>query len=89
MVYEDDCVYAFLDIHPHSPGHTLVIPKKHSSNILEMSNTEVSDFFSRIHTIADIVKKKYNVQDMNITTNIGSKAGQVVFHSHVHIIPRG
>jgi len=85
-VYEDENVLAFLDINPVSRGHTLVIPKKHYSRIEEMPPEEFSEFAKSLQKVINIIKKIS--EDYNIVINQGEKAGQVIFHLHVHIIPR-
>lgn len=88
VLYEDEHSIAFLDAHPHSKGHTLIIPKKHYSHVLEMEPTEAAQFALSIHKAAKVVSDNTRTTDMNITTNIGALAGQVIFHAHVHLIPR-
>ncbi len=87
-VYEDEDTYAFLDSGPVNPGHTLVIPKKHSPNALKMSAEDFSKLTRKIHTVAHAVKIATTADGINITFNNESAAGQVVFHTHAHIIPR-
>jgi len=87
-VYEDEDVYAFLDNGPINAGHTLVIPKKHSRNALEMNSNEFALLAKKIHLVATAVKKATDAGGVNITFNNESAAGQVVFHTHAHIIPR-
>lgn len=87
-VYEDDQVLAFLDISQVTPGHTLVVPKKHHRNLLEMDATSASQLFAKIPAIAQKVMKATKADGMNIIANCEEIAGQTVFHTHVHIIPR-
>ena len=88
-VYEDDKVYAFLDISQTTPGHTLVIPKVHVRNIFEMGSDVAADLFSRVPMIAKAIKdSNENIKGANIVTNNEEIAYQTVFHSHIHIIPR-
>lgn len=87
-IYEDDDVLAFLDAFPSTKGHTLVIPKKHSTNILEMDGPDSAALFAKAHMISKILGEKLGVQDFNFINNCGIKAGQSVFHTHIHIIPR-
>ena len=87
-VYEDDKVLAFLDISQATKGHTLVIPKEHVRNILEMSAETAETVFSRVPKIARAVQKATRAIGMNILNNNEEVAGQTVFHAHVHLIPR-
>ena len=87
-VYEDDHFLAFLDISQVTPGHTLVIPKKHARNLLEMTPDETADFFNVVSTVTKKVESATQPQGMNIISNMEEIAGQSVFHTHVHILPR-
>lgn len=85
-VYEDEYVFAFLDINPVSKGHTLIIPKKHLLRFADAENDDISKLFVGVKNVA---KKIENISDnYNIGINQGKLAGQVVDHLHVHIIPR-
>ncbi|GAA0490812.1 HIT family protein [Salinibacillus aidingensis] len=87
-IYEDDDVYAFLDISQVSKGHTLVIPKNHTENIFETDPEVAEKVFSRIPKIANALRKTYQPKGLNILQNNGEFAGQTVFHLHIHLIPR-
>ena len=88
-VYEDDLVYAFLDITQTTKGHTLVIPKKHVTDIFEYDETLASYVFTRIPKIARALEKAFpDMVGLNMVNNNKEAAYQSVFHSHVHLIPR-
>lgn len=88
-VFENDDVKAFLDISQVNPGHTLMIPKKHIVNLFDYTNADAQKYLQYIPEIAKAIKKAFpNVTGMNISTNNGESAGQVVMHSHIHFIPR-
>lgn len=87
-VYEDDYVYAFLDISQVTKGHTLVIPKLHTKNIYETPPEVASELFARIPAITSAIKKAYQPIGMNLLNNNEKPADQSVFHLHIHIIPR-
>ncbi|AEV95414.1 HIT family protein [Pediococcus claussenii] len=88
-VYEDDTVKAFLDLSQTTPGHTLVIPKKHIANIYEYNPDLAANIFSHIPMIATAIKNSDpKIKGLNIINNNGELAGQTIFHSHFHIIPR-
>ncbi|HLR62133.1 MAG TPA: HIT family protein [Lentibacillus sp.] len=87
-VYEDEAVYAFLDISQVTKGHTLVIPKTHTKNIYETPPEVASELFKRIPAIADAIKKVYKPAGMNLLNNNEKPADQSVFHLHIHLLPR-
>lgn len=88
-VYEDDVVYAFLDITQTTKGHTLVIPKQHVTDIFEYDKTLAGELFSRIPKIARAIEQAFpECQGLNIVNNNRELAYQSVFHSHIHLIPR-
>ena len=88
-VYEDEAVYAFLDLSQVTPGHTLVIPKQHVSDIFEYDQELAAKVFSRIPKIARAIEKGLpGVKGLNILNNNREVAYQSVFHSHIHLIPR-
>ncbi|MHA1718277.1 MAG: HIT family protein [Promethearchaeota archaeon] len=87
-IYEDDSILAFLDIFPISYGHTIVIPKKHYYNFLDMPDDEMSTFFKELKNISKMIKTKLNIDGFNIVQNNFPAAGQVIPHLHFHIIPR-
>ncbi|MGT2808491.1 HIT family protein [Streptococcus iniae] len=87
-VYEDDQVLAFLDITQTTPGHTLLIPKQHVRNILEMNSDLASQTFAQLPKVARAVQKATQALGMNIINNNEEIAGQTVFHAHIHLVPR-
>lgn len=87
-VYEDDAVFAFLDIYPASEGHTLVAPKKHFSKFTTMNSKDVASLFEAARKITAAVEKAISADGANIGINSGEAAGQEVPHVHVHVIPR-
>ena len=87
-VYEDDDILAILDISQTTRGHTLVMPKKHYDDFLQMPEKEFGALMEKVQQIADRIVKKMNAKGCNILINTGETAGQTVRHVHVHIIPR-
>ncbi|WP_156288805.1 HIT family protein [Oceanobacillus salinisoli] len=87
-VYEDEKVYAFLDISQVTKGHTLVIPKTHTKNIFETPPEVAKELFQRIPIIANAIKETYQPLGMNLLNNNEKAAEQSVFHLHIHLIPR-
>ena len=87
-IYEDDVVYAFLDINPLSKGHSLVIPKKHVTFLDEMDDDTAGRIGRVLPKIARAIMKVTGCSAYNILQNNGSMAHQVVPHVHFHIIPK-
>jgi histidine triad (HIT) family protein len=87
-VYEDEDIFAFLDIKPYSPGHTLVIPKKSYKDIFEIPEEILNKLFQAVKKISVAVKSSTEADAIKITMNNGKAAGQIVFHSHVHVVPK-
>jgi histidine triad (HIT) family protein len=85
-VYEDEHTLAFDDINPQAPTHVLVIPKKHVRGLKEAS-LEDMELIGRCHLAAAVIARERNVEDGYRTVlNVGPKAGQSVFHLHVHLL---
>lgn len=88
-IYEDDKVLAILDLSQASYGHTLVMPKKHYENIFDLDTETAMHLFSVVKLISNHYQNVLpNLKGINLLNNNGSKAGQVVIHYHMHIIPR-
>ena len=87
-VYEDDDVLAILDISQATLGHTLVMPKKHYANILEIPSDEYSKVMLKVKEIANKINTNLKPNGINVLNNCGEVAGQTVMHYHVHILPR-
>lgn len=87
-VYEDDRVFAFLDINPLSAGHVLVIPKEAVATVDQMSDESAAAIGRVLPRLARAVMAATDVKDYNILQNNGAAAHQAVFHVHFHIIPK-
>jgi histidine triad (HIT) family protein len=87
-VYEDDAVFAFLDVFPTSEGHTLVAPKKHFNRFTDMDAESVASLFEAARKITAAIEKAFSAEGSNIGINDGEVAGQEIPHVHVHVIPR-
>ncbi len=87
-IYEDEDIFAFLDLRPTSRGHALVVPKIHSKDFLETTDDELSKVIVKVKKIAAAVMDGTGAAGFNLTTNTRAAAGQAVFHLHFHIIPR-
>jgi histidine triad (HIT) family protein len=87
-VYEDEKTLSFLDINPVSPGHVLVVPKEHSNNIFEISPEAWGYVQETARKVAQALEKGLGADGINVMMNNREHAGQVVGHTHVHLIPR-
>ncbi len=88
-VYEDDLVYAFLDIAPINLGHTLIIPKEHHVSSNTIPEETAGRMFMIGTKIGVALRRVFDMDGYNLHLAEGTCAGQVVMHSHLHIIPRG
>ncbi|CAI9107330.1 OLC1v1006656C1 [Oldenlandia corymbosa var. corymbosa] len=87
-IYEDDVCLCILDVNPLSQGHCLVIPKQHFSSLEATPPAVVAAMCSKVPLISKAVKKATGCDSFNLLVNNGAAAGQVIFHTHIHIIPR-
>lgn len=86
--YEDENFLAFMDINPAVRGHTLIIPKYHCKNILDTPDDVATNFYTVIKKVSIAVKSAFDAEGIFIFQQNEKAAGQEVFHSHVHIVPR-
>jgi histidine triad (HIT) family protein len=87
-VYEDDHVLAFLDIMPRARGHTLVIPKAAARNILDISPEDIAHVARGTRTVARAAMTAFKADGITVQQFSEAAGGQVVFHLHVHVLPR-
>jgi histidine triad (HIT) family protein len=87
-VYEDEKALSFLDIMPRAPGHTLVLPKAPARNILDVAPDDLAHVMMVAQKIAKAGMKAFGADGVTIQQFNESAGGQVVFHLHVHVIPR-
>jgi histidine triad (HIT) family protein len=87
-VYEDDKAFAFLDIMPRAPGHTLVLPKSAARNILDVAPDDLAHVHKVAQTIAKAAMTAFRADGITVQQFNEPAGGQVVFHLHVHVIPR-
>ena len=88
IIYEDQDIIVFLDKYPLSYGHILVVPKNHYRDILDTPPNMVSKAFLVARAFGKASIRYLGASGFRIVTNKGSSAGQVIFHFHVHLIPR-
>jgi len=87
VLFENESAISFLDIKPINYGHTLVIPKIHYENFLDLPEDELSELIKVTKNISGAIVNSLNPEGFNVVTNNGIAAGQSVFHFHFHIIP--
>merc|ERR1712113_817592 len=88
-IFETDDVLAILDAFPCAPGHSLLIPKNCEEQSIETMTPEASaKLFAELPKLCQIVKKATKCDAVNVLSNLGAEAGQMVFHPHIHVIPR-
>lgn len=87
-VYEDETSIAFLDLYPVTPGHVLVIPRKHSIALHDAEPETLANLLPSIQRVARGLCHALQVEGFNLKQNNGSVAGQVIPHLHFHLIPR-
>ena len=88
VIDENATTIAVRDAYPVSPGHTLLIPKRHTGSFFGLSEQERSDLFSMLDRAKLLLDEEFQPQGYNIGINDGAAAGQTVPHLHVHLIPR-
>ncbi len=87
-IWENENFLAILDVKPVGEGHTLVIPKKHFNNFLDLDAEISLNYINVLQKTTKILMNKYNATGFNIVLNNGKVAGQLVGHVHFHILPR-
>lgn len=87
-VYEDEHCVAIMDVMPQADGHTLVLPRKGSRNILDIEPEDLKNVMLVVQRIARAVRKAFGAEGVLINQFNEEAAGQTVFHTHFHIIPR-
>src|SRR5437868_9568863 len=87
-VYEDEKALAFLDIMPRAPGHTLVLPKAPARNLLDIAPDDLAHVMQVAQKIAKAQVKAFGADGITVQQFNESAGGQVVFHLHVHLVPR-
>lgn len=87
-IYEDEDFRAILDLGPATQGHTLILPKAHAANLLELPEDTAAKVLPVAQKIAAQLKEKLGWDGLNLVQNNGETAGQTVMHFHLHIIPR-
>jgi len=87
-IYEDDRAFAFLDIMPRAPGHTLVIPKAPARNLLDVAPADLAHVIAVTQKVARAAIKVFDADGVTLQQFNEAAGGQVVFHLHFHVVPR-
>jgi diadenosine tetraphosphate (Ap4A) HIT family hydrolase len=88
VLFKTDTAMAILDSYPISPGHTLVIPKRHVPDYFELTAEEQNELWQLVNRCKIILQDRFHPDGFNIGINVGEMAGQSIFHVHIHLIPR-
>lgn len=88
VVAANDHAVAFLDGFPVTPGHTLVVPKRHINSFFEATREEQAALFELVAQVREKLLAEHGPDGFNIGINDGAAAGQTVMHTHIHLIPR-
>jgi len=86
--WESETAVAFVDAFPLGPGHTLVVPRRHVADALELGREEIADLWELVRRVRDDLARELHPDGWNIGLNVGAAGGQTVWHAHVHVIPR-
>jgi histidine triad (HIT) family protein len=87
-VREDERTIAFMDINPATRGHLLVVPREHSTDLLEVGSEDLAACAEAAKELAASIKRKLGADGVNLLNSCGRAAWQTVFHFHLHVIPR-
>lgn len=87
VVFEDDRALVFKDIHPKSPTHLLLIPKKHIASVIELEDDD-QDLVGHLLLVAKNVAKNLGLEGYKLQINVGEHGGQEVFHLHIHLLSK-
>jgi histidine triad (HIT) family protein len=88
VLYEDESVLCILDIHPIHFGHTLIIPKRHCRDFLDLPDSSFRSILKAAQAVSNALVGEFGLEGFNLFSNNGRIAGQSVFHFHLHVTPR-
>ena len=88
IIVENDAAIAVYDSYPVSPGHALVLPRRHVVTIWDLDDSEYDACFRLVRELRPILETRYGPDGFNVGANCGEAAGQSVWHAHIHVIPR-
>lgn len=88
IILENDFCYARWDNFPVSKGHLEIVPKAHIDSFFDLTNEQLSQVYSLLIAVREIVQKQYNPDGYNVGINEGEAAGRTIHHLHIHLVPR-
>lgn len=88
FLLESDRIFVKRDAYPVSPGHMLIIPKRHFANYFDCTDDEQDELWAMVGQAKSLLEKEYSPEGYNVGVNVGEVGGQTVPHLHVHLIPR-
>ncbi|HJK21862.1 MAG TPA: HIT family protein [Methanocorpusculum sp.] len=88
ILLENDLAFAKYDLYPVSPGHVLVVPKRHTASWFDLTAEEQTAMFVLANQAKKLLDERYAPAGYNLGINCGEAAGQTIMHVHLHIIPR-
>ena len=88
IIASSDLSLAFFDGFPVSPGHALIIPKRHVASFFDLTKEEQLDLLRLADEVKNIIERRFHPDGYNVGINVGEAAGQSIFHVHMHLIPR-
>jgi histidine triad (HIT) family protein len=88
IIYEDENAIAFLDIKPTNPGHVLVVPRRHYRNVFDATEDVLRHMTTTVKRLSTPIFKAVEAHGLNLIMNNEPAAGQLVFHAHIHMVPR-
>ncbi|WP_277612738.1 HIT family protein [Methanocorpusculum petauri] len=88
ILLENDLAFAKYDLYPVSPGHLLIIPKRHAASWFDLTPAEQTAVLALVAQAKDLLDETYAPDGYNLGVNCGEAAGQTVMHVHLHVIPR-
>ncbi len=87
ILYENEKIFVIVDINPNELGHVLIIPKELKKNIFEENDETIIELFKISKKIKTVYEEKLNAKGFKVTFNVNEAGGQVIFHTHLHLIP--
>ncbi len=87
-IYESGEVFAFLDINPRAPGHTVVVPKRHAADLVQLPESGIIPLVTGVREVIGLLERGIHPAGFTIGVNHGRGAGAEVDHLHIHVIPR-
>jgi len=88
LLVDGDMAVALVDAYPVSPGHVLIVPRRHEPDFFRLTDEERAAMWEMVPTVRRTIERNHAPAGYNIGINVGAAAGQTVPHAHLHVIPR-